>query len=189
MPTSELVFLLIPAAILFVFANGARVRNSRKGFGSGLSNVQFVSSRRLLSPAERAAFIDLAKVLAKRGYVCPKVRIADLITVRSKSRSAWQTAFNKIACKHVDFAVMSKGGDILFAVEIDDRSHQRADRKKRDRLVNEVFAEAGVPLLRAAPGKLQASEQLAAIVERFWPEAPLRHEASERSPGRNQAAS
>lgn len=179
MSFSELVLLLVAAAIFFASANGVRVRYPRKGIGSGSRDVQFVSSRRLLSPAERASFIDLVKALAKRGYVCPKVRIADLITVRSKNRSAWRTAFNRIACKHVDFAVMSKDGDILFAVEIDDRSHRRADRKKRDRLVNQVFAEAGMPLVRAAPGKLHASEQLTAVIERFWPQAQLREEAVE----------
>lgn len=172
----ELATLIVVAAIVVALAGalgtgkrGPGKRRTVKRIDEALGAVQFVSSRTLLSAAERAAFTDLVKALARRGYVCPKVRIADLITVRSKNRSLWRTAFNRIACKHVDFAVMSLKGDILFAVEIDDQSHERADRKRRDRLVNHVFEAAGIPLVRAAPGELSRSEALAAIIERCWP--------------------
>ncbi len=167
----ELVILIAVAAIVVALAGGIGTgkRGTGKRIDEALGAVQFVSSRTLLSAVEKAAFTDLVKALARRGYVCPKVRIADLITVRSKNRSLWRTAFNRIACKHVDFAVMSLKGDILFAVEIDDRSHERADRKRRDRLVNHVFEAAGIPLVRAAPGELSRSEALAAIIERCWP--------------------
>lgn len=35
-----------------------------------------------------------------------------------------------------------------FGVELDDSSHQRPDRKDRDALVDEIFAAAGLPLVR-----------------------------------------
>lgn len=38
----------------------------------------------------------------------------------------------------------------LFAVELDDRSHARADRVERDEFVNDVFEAAGLALLHIA---------------------------------------
>jgi hypothetical protein len=35
-----------------------------------------------------------------------------------------------------------------MAIELDDRSHQMADRQKRDDLLNAVFLQAGIPLVR-----------------------------------------
>ena len=35
-----------------------------------------------------------------------------------------------------------------MAIELDDRSHQMGDRQKRDDLLNAVFLQAGIPLIR-----------------------------------------
>ncbi|MDD5369401.1 MAG: DUF2726 domain-containing protein, partial [Anaerolineaceae bacterium] len=35
-----------------------------------------------------------------------------------------------------------------FAIELDDRSHERADRVERDEFVDQVFAAANLPLVR-----------------------------------------
>ena len=56
------------------------------------SPVHYSPQDSLLSTPERKAFMGLQRAIAGRGYVCPKVRIADLITPHSESRSAWQTA-------------------------------------------------------------------------------------------------
>jgi very-short-patch-repair endonuclease len=54
-----------------------------------------------------------------------------------------------IACKHVDF-VLVDAEDLhpVAAIELDDSSHQRADRIKRDALLNNLFAKAEFPLIR-----------------------------------------
>jgi very-short-patch-repair endonuclease len=59
-----------------------------------------------------------------------------------------KTAFNKIACKHVDFVLCDKELNILLAIELDDSSHNRQDRKERDEIVNAAFRSAGLPLMR-----------------------------------------
>ncbi|MDJ0920021.1 MAG: DUF2726 domain-containing protein [Henriciella sp.] len=133
----------------------------------------------LMTRAELAAFRDLYRLLRRQAYICPMVRIADLIEVEAGGdRSAWQSAFNKISAKHVDFAIINLAGDILFAVEVDDASHDRADRKTRDALVDQVFAEAGIPLVRVKPGDVSASEPLARTLAAFFPdEDPLQKAA------------
>lgn len=133
----------------------------------------YVAKQSLMTNLERAAFKELYRMLGKKAYICPMVRIADLIEVEaSEDRSAWRSAFNKISAKHVDFAVIKLNGDILFAVEVDDSTHKQDKRRKRDTLVNQVFQDAGIPLVRVEPGNVTNSEPLIKTIDAFFP-APV----------------
>ena len=104
--------------------------------------------RALLSPAEKRFYRVLLEVSAPRAIVITKVRIADLISVRARRRLYWK-AFHKIAQKHVDFVVLDPQSlEPLCAIELDDSSHDRADRRRRDRFVDGALAGAGLPLHR-----------------------------------------
>ena len=75
---------------------------------------------------------------------------ADVIRVkRGLSRAAWQTAFNQIQSKHVDFVVCDPTDlSVQFVIELDDKSHGKAARKNRDDFVNRALEAAGVPIFR-----------------------------------------
>lgn len=76
-----------------------------------------------------------------------KVRLADIVTC---SETAWRRGSGSpIAQKHLDFVLCDVHSTrFLAAIELDDRSHHRPDRRKRDRFVNRVLAEAGIDLIR-----------------------------------------
>jgi hypothetical protein len=104
---------------------------------------------RLLSPAELQFFHTLETVVGENFWVFAKVRVADLIEVRGLYGRDWWAAFSRVSQKHVDFLVTSrKTLEVLMAIELDDRSHQMGDRQKRDDLLNAVFLQAGIPLIR-----------------------------------------
>lgn len=57
--------------------------------------------------------------------------------------------FNKIASKSIDFVLVSKKDcRIQLCIELDDSTHKRADRIKRDNFINELFKELEINLLR-----------------------------------------
>jgi hypothetical protein len=57
-------------------------------------------------------------------------------------------ARNRIDRKHVDFVICeARTMQPLLAIELDDASHERADRIARDAFVDRVFEVAGLPLL------------------------------------------
>jgi Protein of unknown function (DUF2726) len=104
---------------------------------------------RLLSPAELQFFHTLETVVGRNFWVFTKVRVADLIEVRGLYGRDWWAAFSRVSQKHVDFLVASrKTLEVLMAIELDDRSHQMGERQKRDDLLNAVFLQAGIPLIR-----------------------------------------
>lgn len=80
--------------------------------------------------------------------ICPKVRIADLLQYAGRSNK--YGGLLRIANKHVDFAVIREAdSSLVMAIELDSHHHQWKNRViERDRLVNEAFLTAGLPLAR-----------------------------------------
>lgn len=104
----------------------------------------------LLTPTERSFFGVLHQALGPEYYICPKVRLADIIRpAKQSSRSGWQTAFNRISGKHVDFVICNPADlGVLGVVELDDRTHQRFERGSRDGAVDAALAGAGIQVIR-----------------------------------------
>jgi hypothetical protein len=144
---------------------------ARRGTDAG-----YRSRERVLTPAERSFFGALEMALSKQYRVLPKIRLADLIgPPRGSDRRAYQSAFNRIAAKHADFTICRESDlAILGVIELDDQSHDRADRQARDRFLEQALQSAGIPLLRikAARGYDTAllSSQLTALLN---PKTPV----------------
>lgn len=80
--------------------------------------------------------------------VLAKIRLADLVEVEPMDKSKWQTYFNKISKKHVDFALADpKYLKIKLLIEIDDYSHNE-QQYERDRFVEAIYNKTGYKLLR-----------------------------------------
>lgn len=109
----------------------------------------YVLKPSIFTAAERSfsgvlELIDLGELT-----ITSKVRLADVIEVKpGLDGSTRQSAFNRIASKHVDFLLIQKSdGKPILGIELDDRSHQRANRMKRDEFLDTTFQTAGLPLL------------------------------------------
>ena len=102
-----------------------------------------------LSLAEQSFYLVLKSTVSYWAIVCPKVSLSDVFFVKSKDPSQFRIYTNKIDRKHVDFLLCDpKTVRPLAGIELDDKSHQRADRQERDEFVEGVFHAAKVPLVR-----------------------------------------
>lgn len=100
-----------------------------------------------LSPAEISFYHALLSAVGDEFTVCPKVNLNDIFFVSSPSQN--QAARNQISRKHVDFLLCDRDSMTpRMGIELDDSSHAREDRQKRDALVEQVFAAAGLALVR-----------------------------------------
>jgi len=76
-----------------------------------------------------------------------QVHLANLVAVESGT-SAFRQYFNPIAMKCVDFVVVQRDTmTSLLVIELDDRSHERIERRERDRPVDDVLSSAAIPIL------------------------------------------
>ena len=56
--------------------------------------------------------------------------------------------FNKIKSKSIDFVITENNGKIKLCIELDDSSHNKNNRIKRDNFINEIFKQTNINLLR-----------------------------------------
>lgn len=95
---------------------------------------------------------------ARKLLICPKVGLKDLMEVTDQKH--FFQYFRKISQKHVDFVVCDRNLQVLFAIELDDSSHDTIDAKKRDLFKDQAFKATKIPLKRIRYFSEQAVKDL-----------------------------
>lgn len=95
-------------------------------------------------------FFNVLKVSAENLglIVFPKPRLADIFLATGRGEKRLRT-LAKIQHRHVDYLLCDiKKFSPIIAIELDDSTHDTEKSKKKDKFKDELFAHAGVPLLR-----------------------------------------
>src|ERR1700730_15954511 len=112
----------------------------------------------ILSRAEKYFYGILRRVVDPH-TVLAKVRLADLVEADERHR-LWRSNFNRIQSKHIDFVICDAALCPIIAVELDDSSHQRADRRARDGDVDRILEIASLPILRVSVQQAYDAKEL-----------------------------
>lgn len=101
----------------------------------------------LLTRAEREFFSVLERAVIGQYYIFPQIALDKIVMLDGKG-SLKGGYRNKIDLKSVDFVLFNKQ-DIspALVIELDDYTHQRADRRTRDSFVDRVLNHCGIPIL------------------------------------------
>ena len=141
-PVNDTQFWIVLAALV-VLALIALIFLTRSAPGA----LPYFSREKLLTDGELAFYTVLRQTLPSHMAISLKVRLADVLDCSSAARQ--QGYFAKVSQKHLDFVLYDiTTTQILAAIELDDKTHQRRDRQNRDQFLNEAMATAGVKLLR-----------------------------------------
>jgi len=98
----------------------------------------------LLTKRENKFFCVLRPIANRHGlYIAVKPRMADFIENLGSKYS-----FYRISQKHVDFLLCGDDMKPIMALELDDSTHEREDRKARDELVSKIYKEVGLKLVQ-----------------------------------------
>ncbi len=130
------------------------------------SPANYLPYSELLSPAESRLYEALVEAAKGELWVFPKIRLANILRAeKAVGRSAWQSAFNRIAQRSVDFTLCIPGTyQIVALVELDDGTLDRGEQQKREQLVDEVTASAGIPVLHIQAESSYDPEELAQAI-------------------------
>ncbi|UUL43940.1 DUF2726 domain-containing protein [Escherichia albertii] len=137
--------------LMQLHAAGIRTGDAERILSSG---EYWQRQKTLLTEREVSFMKGLFRIVdMKRWYLCPQVRVADIVqlngNIRPRSRQWWQL-FRMVSQWHVDVVIVERRSfSIVAAVELDDASHLRPERRRRDILLEEVLRQAGIPLLRS----------------------------------------
>ncbi|MBP0049838.1 DUF2726 domain-containing protein [Marinobacterium sp. AK62] len=106
----------------------------------------------ILTPAELKYMKVLQDVVGDKYYILSKVRVADVFRVKKQRfGDADYKWFNKIKAKHFDYVLCCpKTFRPIIVMELDDSSHKRIDRVKRDEFINKICSDSGIRIIRQA---------------------------------------
>ena len=131
--------LLVTALILLKWFEAARSKGRL---------YPYARREALFTPAERSFLSVLEQSVGAEYRIMGKVRLGDIVAVdRRVAGNKSRIARNRINQKHVDFVLCDPQTlAIVLVVELDDRSHERPDRRERDIFVDGALAAAGIPI-------------------------------------------
>lgn len=105
----------------------------------------------LLTKNEWNFYKGISQICSERNlHIIAKVRLADLVEIDEElDKKQWQTYFNKIQNKHIDFVLCNPANlKVIALVELDDKSHNRQNRIERDNFINKLCQKVGYKLIR-----------------------------------------
>ena len=120
----------------------------------------------LLTPTERTFFAALTRAAASDCLIFAKVCLRDVVYL-PRNADNYMSWFGKISQQHLDFVLCDRIAVRPFLViELDDRSHQRADRIERDASKDAVLHQVGLVVVRVPVAQGYDVAQLRATIDR-----------------------
>ena len=133
------------------------------------------------SPAELNFFLNLKAVVGDSAQIFSKVKLSDLFYAKAGDYGKNRSYTNRIDRKHVDFLLCDpKTLKPILGIELDDKSHQRADRQARDDFVNHVFEAAKLPLMHISVQRGYSQSELKTKLSSYISDRQTKNEQPEQ---------
>jgi len=170
-----IITLIVVAIVAIVLIKQSQIQDSSS------NDYPYEKIETLFSPAERSFMGVLNQAIGEQVQIFGKVRVADVIAPKKgMNRSEWQKAFNKISGKHFDFLVCDKKDlSVLFAIELDDKSHNTKKRQERDAFLKGTSNSADLPLIQIPAQATYNINEIKQLFASFLPAEITKHFESE----------
>jgi very-short-patch-repair endonuclease len=122
-----------------------------------------LAAKKLLTERERSLYQSLLDLYPERKLFV-QVALSQLIDV-PKNHPDRQSIRNRFSQLVADFVLCRADLSVVAVIELDDPSHERADRQAADARKNKALADAGIRLVRIPAGRLPASDTLRALID------------------------
>lgn len=146
-----LIFIIIGGLIIFKLLANQGERTEKP--------LPYRAKQYFFSRSEQEFLRILNESIDRQKYIIfPKVRLADFIevTIKGKEYQGW---WNKIKSKHVDFLVWDlQLNKIIAAIELDGKTHELEQVKKRDEFIEKLYKYINLPLFRVKVGSSFTNE-------------------------------
>lgn len=156
-----MTFFYIIIGVIIVAAMAIAI--SRGSFAGVEKKAKYRYSRKnfFLTRAEHECYDVLVEAVGAEYRIFAQVHLPMLVNHAVREQN-WHAALAHINQKSVDFVLCDKTYlSPQLAIELDDKSHERPDRRERDREVERILRDADLPLLRLENRGSFSSSELA----------------------------
>lgn len=152
----EIILVAVTVGAILAIITTIRSNKQRKEKAPYL----YKAKEHLMTASEEAFFRMLTDVAADKYYVFPQVHLSGFLDHKIPKQN-WKYAFRHINGKSVDYVLCDKTTlKPVYAVELDDYTHQSKDRVERDKEVERIFEHANIPLVRFTDYKSLSREDI-----------------------------
>lgn len=156
----QLILIILGFVLFTIFISHFKSKNSKAKYH--YRRKQFFMTR-----AEHQCYKALLEAVGQEYFVFAQVHLPTILdhTIRGQN---WRAARASIDRRSVDFVLCDK--DYIspkLAIELDDKTHERPDRQKRDKFVEGILEYAGMPLLRLENHGRFEPEELKKHIQKF----------------------
>ena len=139
-----MVAIIIIAIVFYIL--GYIIKYAKSNQNGNINNNYYVIKNNPMTETEKIFLNHLRTITDKYNLiVLPQVQLQSIFKV---SNNKDITSFNKIKSKSIDFAIVDNNYNYKFFIELDDYTHNRKNRIKRDIFVNNLFEIYNLKLIR-----------------------------------------
>lgn len=158
-----LIFVVAVIAILAIL--------KAKSKGGGADEVWPFYAKKPLSQPEQVLYFRLVQALPEH-IVLAQVQLSRLLGV--KKGHNYQAWFNRINRMSADFVVCNRDSSIVAVIELDDATHQKADRQAADAKKDKALTSADIRIVR---WQAKAIPDIATIQSTLMPNIAVKRDA------------
>lgn len=131
-PQKITVFIIAALAVSAAIIIAVKVIASKR--------VRYSLKSSYLTPTETKYYEALVRIAGDEFLVFPQINLAAVINKDSKG-------YRTELFRNADFGFFTRDFQPILLIEVNDSSHDRADRAERDKSVNKICKKAGLPLI------------------------------------------
>ncbi len=140
--------------------------------GKGNGNYHYLTQAHLMTPAEEGVFHVLVQLCESQCHVVPQVGLSYLLNHKIRGQN-WDAASKQLTGKVVDFVLLERESlRPICAIELDDASHNTADRQTSAQEIERIFAGTKFPLVRITQSMAASREKLGEAIMAVVNEKP-----------------
>lgn len=111
-------------------------------------SYKYIKKPCIMTRREQDFFLRLDRIFGRKFYIFTQVHLDCLLDHKIQGQN-WKAALSVIQKKSVDFVLCDREHlESRVAIELDDSTHDNPVRQKRDKLVEDIFNNSNIALLR-----------------------------------------
>jgi very-short-patch-repair endonuclease len=119
----------------------------------------------IMTETETVFYRRLMSVAGERYLIFPQIHLSALLSNQTGGRYH-RAAFQRINGMSVDYVLCDKESlKAVYAIELDDRTHDTPKRQARDAKVERMLSDAGLPLVRFKNSRVSDDEIIHALTD------------------------
>lgn len=162
------IAIIVLIGIVYIFKGVGKIKQAEDSSENNnqikKSQYKYYAKSYVMTSRENECFKILNEIFSSKWFVVPQVHLSALLDYRVKGQN-WNAAFRHINGKSVDFVLIGKESyRVICAIELDDSTHNKPERKERDVEIERIFNQAKIPLARISKFEAMTKAELAKVI-------------------------